>query len=134
MANVAEMVDALGGVEVIVNESFVSDRQVTYPVGTRQLDGRLALEFVRTYEPGGDPQRLQHQNQFLWGLQKQGTSLGIVTHAPALIKQFEKVVVTDLTPRQLLDLACIVDQVPIERIGMFNVNPTMLTRATSASE
>ncbi len=122
MANVAEMVDALGGVEVIVPEAFVSDRGVSYPAGAQTLDGPRALEYVRTFNPGGDEQRILRQNQFLWGVQKKLLRIGIVTRLPALLKQFERVVVTDLSPAQLLSLACMAEQVPPERIGLFRLD------------
>ncbi len=126
MSNVAEMVDALGGVEVIVPEAFVSDRGVSYPAGAQTLNGPLALEYVRTFNPGGDAARILRQNQFVWGVQKKLFRAGIVPRLPALIEQFERVVTTDLSPAQLVSLACMAEQVPPERIGLFKIDGALV--------
>jgi len=129
MSNVAEMVDTLGGVEVIAPETFVSDRGVTFTAGRQVLDGPLALEYVRTFEPGGDAQRLLRQNQFIWGLQEKFRDPALLARLPALIEQFERVVVTDLSPAQMAALACAAGQTPVERIGLFRIDASLAAPA-----
>ncbi|GIT80779.1 transcriptional regulator [Leifsonia sp. LS1] len=64
-----DMVDALGGVSVTVPQGFATDHY-TFAPGPRRLDGREALEFVRTRVglPGGDYQRVRNQQALIGGI------------------------------------------------------------------
>ncbi len=42
--------------------------------------------------------------------------MGIISQVPALLEQFDKVITTDLSPNQFVDLACMVDKVEENKI------------------
>ncbi len=121
MNDVAEMITAIGGVEVNIPESFISDYKISFAAGPQTLDGPRAYEFVRTYNPGGDAARLQRQNLFIKGLQARVLNAGIITKLPDLIKQFDKVLFTDLSPQQLASLGCMAKAVPQEQISFYEI-------------
>lgn len=64
-----EVVDAVGGVEVCLEEA-ISDRDagIDLPAGCQQLDGVDALGFVRVRKIDNDLQRIQRQQTFLRAL------------------------------------------------------------------
>ncbi len=65
----AAMTDALGGVDVLVKQSFTAtvDDKVHFPAGVNRLNGRQALAFVRERHAfaDGDYQRVRNQQTFL---------------------------------------------------------------------
>jgi LCP family protein required for cell wall assembly len=67
-AGFRRMVDAVGGIDVCMNEP-IYDSQLLFglPKGTSHLDGIAALNFVRMRHatPGGDFDRIKRQQQFL---------------------------------------------------------------------
>lgn len=42
--------------------------------------------------------------------------MGIIPQVPALLEQFDEVITTDLSPNQLVDLACMIDKVEENKI------------------
>jgi len=107
------MIDTIGGVEINIPSGFTSDRNVQFNAGVQKLNGTLAAEFVRTYEPGGESARYQRQKLFIQALQKQILSnTDLVSRLPTLLNQFRAAIVTDLTDDQLSSLICLVSSLP----------------------
>jgi LCP family protein required for cell wall assembly len=75
---VAEVVDALGGVSICLDEPVHDEEyaHIDLPAGCQTLDGRNALSYVRTRYafPSADLQRMQNQRGFLTALLQRGTS------------------------------------------------------------
>lgn len=122
---VGAMIDAIGGVPVDLPESITTEHGVTFPAGKQTLDGALSVQYVRARLPGGEPARLERQNLYLKALQDQVLSIGLLPKVPDLLKQFDKAIVTSLTPKQLQSLACMSeavskDQIEFHEIGLTN--------------
>ncbi len=125
--NVTEMIDTIGGVPINNPEAFTNEYGVTFPKGEQVLDGRLSSEFVRSYEPGKDAARRARQTLFAKALQDKVVSADVLVKVPDLIKQFDKAIVTDLSPKQLVALACMADQVPTSEVKYYEIDETLTT-------
>jgi LCP family protein required for cell wall assembly len=119
--SIGAMIDQVGGIEITLTTEITTEHGVTFPAGTQTLNGRLAAEFVRAKQPGGEAARLQRQNQFIKALQKKLFSANSLTKISELLKQFEGAIVTDLSPEQILTLACAYEQIPDESEKFYNL-------------
>ncbi len=134
MENVGDMVDAMGGVDIDVPAAFTSERQMVFAAGPQKLDGPRALEFVRTFQPGGDAARRQRQNLFVKALESTMLNAGIVTKIPQMYETFDKAIVTDLTPQMIADLACMSEAVPQEQVHFYEVSGDLVTEGYIAGD
>lgn len=110
--SIGAVIDAIGGVEIVLPQSITTERGVTFPAGAQTLNGRLATEFVRAKSPGGESGRLQRQEQLVDALQKKLFSANFAVNIPELLAQFEAAIVTDLSPDQIMSLVCAYEQIP----------------------
>ncbi|GAA4685210.1 LCP family protein [Phytohabitans rumicis] len=67
MAGFRDLTNALGGVVITVPEDVTDPHFVSFPAGTRRLDGAAALAYVRERRglPRGDLDRVRRQQEFL---------------------------------------------------------------------
>ena len=107
LSNLAVMIDTLGGVPIDVPTTITTERNVTFYAGPQTFDGAQAVEYIRAIKPGGDSARTIRQNVFLEALQAKMLSTKIVPKVPVLLTQFKKVIVTDLSPEQIVGLTCL---------------------------
>lgn len=119
---IGAMIDTIGGVPIDLPESITTERNVTFPAGQQTLDGALSAEYVRSKEPGGDYARLQRQNLYMTALQAQVLNVGLLPKIPDLYKQFDKAIVTSLSPKQLQSLACMSEAVPLDKIEFHEIS------------
>ena len=115
LQNSPEMIDTIGGLDINVPEAFTSEYGVSFAAGMQHMDGGMATEYVRAYKEnseGGDLLRFPRQNVFIQAVQEKMISADIITKVPELYKQFDKNIVTDLSPKQIADLACMAKEVP----------------------
>lgn len=124
--SVQAMIDTLGGVPVNLPQGLTSDSGVNFPAGQQTLNGALSAEYLRTYDPGGDLARMKRQNLYLQALQARVISAGAVAKAPELLQQFDQAIVTDLSPKQLADLACLIEKVPPEQVTFHEISGNLL--------
>jgi len=97
-AGFKDITDALGGVEIDLNEGFTDPSGTTWQAGTQVLDGEGALKYVRTRYglPGGDLDRVARQQNFLRALRSQVLDAGTLTN-PFTATRTVKAVVRNLT-------------------------------------
>ncbi|HEX7744848.1 MAG TPA: LCP family protein [Micromonosporaceae bacterium] len=92
-AGFREIVDALGGIEVGVSETFTSTHRPfrTFHAGTQRMDGATALDFARQRKQfrDGDFTRIRHQQQVIAALVDRATQRGLVT-SPGRLDAFLK--------------------------------------------
>lgn len=86
----ASMVDALGGVDVCLDEAMVdSDAKLDLPAGEQTLDGKDALALARTRKAVGDGSdigRLGHQQVVMSSIIEQARSTDVLTRPDRLFK------------------------------------------------
>jgi anionic cell wall polymer biosynthesis LytR-Cps2A-Psr (LCP) family protein len=126
------MVDTLGGVEVNVPE-FVDGSPEGYGVyeaGPQVMTGKRALDYVRMLQPAGQPPnewaRFARQNQVIYGIQAEILKPKNWLRIPALINDFYHFLFTDLSPKEMLSLNCMIQKVG-GNVIILEVTPEMVT-------
>jgi len=105
MRTFENIVNAVDGIDIYVDdeETFIA---TGLPLGNNHLDGPGALKVARNREEGVF-ERGNNQNRVLCALQKKLASPNVVTQIPDLIASFQDNIVTDLTPGEITQLACL---------------------------
>ncbi len=129
-----EVVDALGGVDVIV-EKKITD--YTYPIaenqtglfeldaGPQHLDGETALRFARTRHGSTDFERSARQQQLLGALSQKAKSMGRfeqISFASSLLKTLSRHMETTFTTAELLGLTQIGTTLSLDNLITMQVN------------
>lgn len=125
---VINTVNTLGGISVYVPQDLSDptypDMNYGYdplfiPAGWQQMDGETALKYARTRHVDNDFGRAQRQQQVVLAIRDKAIGLGLpelIRQAPALYRNLEQGVRTDLTLDQMIRLATAVNDVPRENI------------------
>lgn len=121
-------IDLLGGISVDVpyeiNDPQYPDMNYGYdplyiPAGLQRFDGATALKYARTRHGDSDFNRAYRQQQVLFAARQQALSMGIgelVLRAPALYREVEGGIRTDLSLEQMLRLAKTISDIPAAEI------------------
>jgi polyisoprenyl-teichoic acid--peptidoglycan teichoic acid transferase len=114
----ADVVDALGGLEVTIPKGGIDGRTSTdrsarlvFPEGPQHLNGEQALTLARMRNVSVFA-RAEHQNMVMCALRKKIESPETILRLPAIINSFMQHIQTDLTPEQISQLACLGTQMP----------------------
>ncbi len=104
------LVDAIGGVDIEVEKpmSYYDEWDgftIDLAPGMQHMDGDKAIQYVRYRDEEGDIGRIRRQQKFLRAVYNKVTSVEIITKLPALIKEANKMVDTDLSIGDMMDLA-----------------------------
>jgi LCP family protein required for cell wall assembly len=118
----AEVVDALGGLDVTIPEGGIDGRTSTdqstrlvFPEGPQHLNGEQALTLARLRNVSVFV-RAQNQNLVMCALRKKIENPETILRLPAIINSFMNNIQTDLTPEQISQLACLGTQMPRSNI------------------
>jgi LCP family protein required for cell wall assembly len=115
MRTFVNIVNAVGGIDLKVpNKDYANNTGL--PVGVHHLNGDEALKVARSRKEGGEA-RVDNQNMVLCALRKKLTSPSVVTKLPDLITSFQDNILTDLSPEQLSQFACLGAQLPAGNIA-----------------
>jgi len=130
----AEIVDALGGLDLTIPEGGIDGRTSTdrserlvFPAGPQHLNGEQALTLARMRNVSVF-ERAEHQNMVMCALRKKVESPEILLRLPGIINSFMNNIQTDLTPGQISQLACLGTQMPRNNI-MFTSFPLKLFKS-----
>lgn len=117
-----EVVDALGGLDVVIPPGGIDGRtrtdrsaRLVFSEGPQHLNGEQALTLARIRNVSVFT-RAEHQNLVMCAFRKKIESPEILLRLPAIIDSFMKNVQTDLTPEQISQLACLGTQMPRSNI------------------
>jgi LCP family protein required for cell wall assembly len=118
----AEVVDALGGLDVTIPEGGIDGRTSTdrsarlvFPEGPQHLNGAQALTLARLRNQSVFA-RADNQNLVVCALRKKIERPETILRLPAIIHSFMDNIQTDLTPEQISQLACLGTQMPRSNI------------------
>lgn len=104
MDGLHEMIDSMGGVDVVSNDTFTAGG-VSFTQGEKtHVDGDAAMKFIRSRKDegsGGDFGRQQRQQIVLEAMANKMTSPSSIIHFGALMNEIQKSVKTDLRLRDL---------------------------------
>lgn len=130
------LIDALGGIEVDVQESIHDTRYpdprsgdphayktIHFDAGLQHMDGKRALEYARSRMSTSDFDRARRQQQILLAIRQKASSLSAIPRWPPLARAITGAVETDLGAGEMLALALLaarvepsnLDQVVLER-------------------
>lgn len=115
------IVDAVGGVEINIQESFTLEGY-TFQPGLQTLNGIEAEKFVRERHsrPGSDIGRMNAQREFLSAMFKKFKSLSL-DEITALVPVVMEEVTTDLNVKTVLSLVEVMMQIDENDISFFTV-------------
>lgn len=98
MEGIEALVDAVGGIEVNIPFEFTYEG-TTFPKGSQELDGELALKYsrMRYDDPNGDYGRQERQRQIITGVSKKVLSTNGLTNYQSILTTMGENVKTDLS-------------------------------------
>ena len=109
------IIDAIGGVDLDVEKrmEYVDEWDDSLPgglvidlyPGMQHLDGVTAMSYVRYRDEDGDIGRIARQQKFMKAVAEKVTSPAIIPQLPRVLNECRNAVETDLSLRQLLELA-----------------------------
>jgi LCP family protein required for cell wall assembly len=108
------VVDAVGGIDVLVEEAIVDNEyptadygttRIEIPAGPQHMDGETALRYVRSRHGSSDFDRAARQQQVLIALARRLSNPGNWLRLPAVSRAIIENVDTDMGPGRLIQLA-----------------------------
>jgi LCP family protein required for cell wall assembly len=135
------LIDEIGGVKINVPEAITVDplgdnNTITLQPGVQTLPGDIALAYARARNTAGsDFDRAARQQQIIMGVYKRVTDFGmlptLIAKSPVLYQELASGVSTNLSVRQIFDLAWQIQQLPEERIRRYVIGPEQVIVTTS---
>ncbi len=114
MRTFVKVVDAVGGIDIKIADKETADH-TGLSVGDNHINGEEALKVARNRQQGTFG-RADNQNIVLCALRKKLTNPKVVTEIPELIESFKDNILTDFTPAQIGQLACLGTKLPPQNI------------------
>jgi LCP family protein required for cell wall assembly len=151
MPNFVRIVDAIGGFDIdlptVVDGLPFEGNPINmgyFPAGEQHLNGEQALRLVRIRQKYSDFFRIENQDRVICALKERITRPEILPQIPQLIQDLRDAVLTDFTPEQMAQLACLAPQLgpenlllsglPQEMLSLGHVYSPQLGKETSALE
>ena len=123
MQTFVKIVNAVGGIDLYlpydVDGRPIDDKTEDmgyFEAGNRHFNGDQALRFARIRKKYNDFTRMDHQNMVICALKKKITSAEVLPKIPKIIGAFKDSVLTDLSPAQLSQLACLAPRLSRENL------------------
>jgi len=129
-----KIVDALGGIDITVEEPIWDDRYPTddcgyqtirFDVGEYHMDGEQALQYARSRHYTSDFSRIRRQQQVLLAIYEKATSLEVIPRLPELWAAKGDAIQTDLSFLDVLKLARLGMQIDKKNIRFGVIDETM---------
>lgn len=106
MGNFEKIIDEFGGVDIYINEGFVSERNMTFYQGPTTLNGAQSFEFIRSAK-GGFDKRAERQNLFMNAFITQALHNVTVENIPVLFELFNETATSNLLLIDFFSIACL---------------------------
>jgi len=125
------MIDTLGGIWVDVGSPVASSGEMgPFEPGLQEMDSQRVLDYVRILasEPQVDAElsRFERQNEVVRGIYEGLLDPGNILKLPSLIGDFYHLLVTDLKPKELRSLHCMLTEQEVH-MRFEQVNGEMIT-------
>jgi LCP family protein required for cell wall assembly len=131
--NFDDIIDAIRGVTVTIPEEYQSVNYLFSP-GVQQLDGDQALEYASNLlRQDTEWDRFDRQDLVMRAIYTKVTSPQILMSVPDLIKEFSQTITTDLSPLEITDLSCLLNDVTMEEINYVEIDQTMVTKKADSA-
>jgi LCP family protein required for cell wall assembly len=136
MRTFVRLVDAVGGIDIYLDQP-VDGRPIDnktenmgyFTGGPHHMDGATALRFSRIRKTDNAFRRDDRQTQVLCALKDKLLTPQVVTRIPEIIASFQDSIQTDLSPAQLLSLACLGPLIKPENLRFASIPEDLLTSA-----
>jgi LCP family protein required for cell wall assembly len=132
-----KIVDAVGGIDLYlpydVDGRPVDDKTADmgyFYAGQRHFNGDQALRFARIRKKYNDFTRMDHQNMVICALKDKITSPAVLPKVPQIISAFQDSVLTDLSPEQFSQLACLAPKLRRENLLFTSLPQEILDSGT----
>lgn len=123
MQTFVRIVDAVGGIDLFLPQAVdgrpIDDKTEDmgfFPAGQHHFTGDEALRFSRIRKKYNDMVRADNQTMVLCALKEKITSPEVIPDIPKIIASFQDNVLTDLSPAQLGQLACLAPRLRKENL------------------
>ena len=105
-----KIVDAVGGVTINVPKRMYYEDPydklvIDFKAGVQRLDGKEAIKYVRYRGEEGDIGRNERQQEFMKAMLKEVTSPAVIVRIPAIVREMNAMLDTDLSQAEMLNLA-----------------------------
>lgn len=134
MQTFVKLVDAVGGIDIYLPTDMdgtpVDDKTEDmgyFYAGQQHFTGDQALRFSRIRKRYNVFTRTSNQNMVLCALKEKITSPAVVPRIPQIIAAFQDSILTDLSPEQLSQLACLAPKLNSENIIFTGISEDLLT-------
>ena len=136
MQTFVKLVDAVGGIDIYlptdVDGTPVDDKTEDmgyFYAGQQHFTGDEALRFSRIRKRYNAFTRSSNQNMVLCALKEKVTSPAVLPKIPQIINAFQDSILTDLSPEQLAQLACLAPQLDSENLIFTGISEDLLSPA-----
>lgn len=137
MQSFVKIVDAVGGIDLYLPydvdgrpiDNKTADMGYFY-AGQRHFTGDQALRFARIRKKYNDFTRMDHQNMVICALKEKITSPAVLPKMPQIINAFQDSVLTDLSPEQFSQLACLAPKLNRENLLFTSLPKEILDSGT----
>lgn len=136
MQTFVKLVDAVGGIDIYlptdVDGTPVDDKTEDmgyFYAGQQHFTGDEALRFSRIRKRYNAFTRSSNQNMVLCALKEKVTSPAVLPKIPQIINAFQDSILTDLSPEQLAQLACLAPQLDSENLVFTGISEDLLSPA-----
>lgn len=126
MRTFEHVVNAVDGIDINIQNKDAAN-STGLPVGENHLNGAEALKVARNRQEGTFA-RADNQNIVFCALRKKLTTPNVVTQIPELIDSFKDNIITDFTPEQIRQLACLGTKLPAENIAFASFPQELFTQ------
>jgi LCP family protein required for cell wall assembly len=127
MATMAKFINAVGGITITL-EKDVDGRSKDglvdlgyFKAGRQQMDGEDVIRFSRIRMLDSDLHRINRQTQILLALQEKILNPSILTRIPDIISALQGSVITNLSPKEIAALTCLVPQITGDKLIFTNI-------------
>jgi len=134
MLTFVKLVDAVGGIDIYLPTDMdgtpVDDKTEDmgyFYAGQQHFTGDEALRFSRIRKRYNVFTRTSNQNMVLCALKEKITSPAVVPRIPQIINAFKDSILTDLSPEQLAQLACLAPQLDSDNLVFTGISEDLLT-------
>lgn len=118
-----DIIDAIGGVDIYLWEELDArdtpetlDQWKLYEQGWNHLDGQEAVYYARIRKIQTPTDRIDRQTEVLCAVKTKLLNPRVIASIPELISAFYENVLTDLSPEQISQLACLIPYLSSENI------------------
>jgi LCP family protein required for cell wall assembly len=126
MRTFENVVNAVDGIDVSIADKNAAESTGLH-IGENHLNGAEALKVARNRQDGTFA-RADNQNIVFCALRKKLTSPKVVTQIPELIDSFKDNIITDFTPEQIGQLACLGTRLPASNITFASFPQELFTQ------